>query len=144
MSDPRCEELAKRHCSELGMLAGERKLVVGERPAAQRLEVRRSEQLESIEQLGDGLVPVELEMPEAIEWHEPATLTLRENDSRAWNPVGFFAIDEMPDDVERAPRVVALIAPQPFVAVAGEKRAQRAGRSLEDGSALADTECRVR
>jgi hypothetical protein len=141
---PRREKLTKRHRAELGMRAGERELFVGELPAAERLEIPRTQQRKPVEQLGDRPLPVQLEMAEAIEGDERAILALREDDSRSRNPVGLFAVNEMSDDIERAPRPVAFVAPQPFVAVAGQKSPQCRGRSLEDRDTLVNAKRRLR
>ena len=141
---PRREQLSERDLAKIGMLAGERKLIIAQIPIAKRCDVLRAQRTKFIEQLLDGPAPIPLEMPEAIEGDKSPPGLSVENDARPLNPVGLLAIDEVTDDVESAPRFRAFVAAQPFVFVTSEQGMQRGRRSLENRDALRNVERGVR
>src|SRR5258706_11106858 len=55
-----------------------------------------------------------------------------EDNSRARNPVSFFAVNQMAENVIRAPRIRAFIAHRPPVRNASEQPVQSRGRSAQD------------
>src|SRR3954464_11252726 len=91
------------------MLALERELRVRERPALQRGEGVRPEPLELVEELGERLSLAVAELGEPVERLECPTPPLLDDDARARDPVGALTLDQVPHDVERAPRVGALV-----------------------------------
>ena len=59
-----------------------------------------------------------------------------EDDARPRNPVGLLAVNQVADDVERAPRLAAFVAEDEAVGQAAQERVERRRRPLEDGDAF--------
>src|SRR6266705_3335906 len=68
-------------------------------------------------------------MREGIDWLEGLRLAMFEDDSRARNPVSFFAVNQMPENVVRAPRIRAFIAHSPLGRKASQQRVKSRWRS---------------
>src|SRR5262249_55325233 len=95
------------------MLALERQLLVGELPRSHKVDVRRAQLREFGEQRFQGAPGVARLVAEAIVRLEATIGTLRQDDARPGNPVGFFPVHKMADDGERAEGVGTLGATGP-------------------------------
>src|SRR5262249_54119776 len=58
-------------------------------------------------------------------------------------PVGLLPVDEVADDVERAPRLRALVRTRPGLRQTREERPQDAGRALQDRRAVSKIEVQI-
>ncbi len=137
--DPRGEELAQRHGAKYRMGPGQSELRVRQSPAAKDLQVFGSELREFVEQRVQRAADVARPMTKpvvSIEW----TVFTRQDDARANHPVGFFAVDEVPDDVERAESVWPLASANPRIREAVEKRTHRRGCPAENSRRLFNVE----
>jgi len=54
-----------------------------------------------------------VDLCESVEVYKRLRFTVLEDGARAGNPIGPLAVDEVSDDVERAPRVLALVRLHP-------------------------------
>src|SRR5437870_6127630 len=71
-------------------------------------------------------------MTKSIVRLEPRRTALRQNDAGAWDPVGFLAVNQMPDDVERAECLGPLIGADPGVVEVLQERRQRRRRPSQN------------
>ena len=71
-------------------------------------------------------------MPKPIVRLKAQTLALREDDAGAWDPIGFFAVDQVTEDVERAEGLRPFGGADPGVVEAIEHRRERRGGALEE------------
>src|SRR5262245_57571539 len=103
VSHPGGEELLQGHLAELGMDSGQGELRRSERPASQRLEILTAPPRKQVEPTAERR-PV-AQVPKPIERYEAAVRTPVQDDAGARNPIGLLAVDEMADDIDRAPGV---------------------------------------
>ena len=75
---------------------------------------------------------VALSVPEPIVRRESLVSIIEENDSRARHPIGFFAVDEMADDIERAESFRPFSAAHPWLCNSVEHTSQSARRPLQN------------
>ena len=75
---------------------------------------------------------VALSVPEPIVRRESLVSIIGENDPRARHPVGFFAVDQMADDIERAESFRGFIAAHPWLCNSVEQSSQSARRPLQN------------
>src|ERR1700730_15402401 len=66
-----------------------------------------------------------------IEGLERASLAKLQNHLRARDPVGTFAVNQMADDVERAPGVFTFVSGRPCFRQVTQKRIETSGRATE-------------
>src|SRR5262249_11128409 len=97
------------------MLALERQLLIGELPRSQKVDVRRAQLRERGEQRFQGAPGVARLVAEAVVRLEATIGTLRQEDARPGNPVGFLSVDQMAHDVERAEGVGTFGAAGPAI-----------------------------
>ena len=138
--DPRGQQLPQRDRAELGVLALERELDLGQPPPGERGQVVRAQPSKLVEQLGERLSLTLAELGEAVVGREAPVRALREDELRARDPICALAVDEMTHDDVRTPRVRALGRVGPRRGERGQHRAQRARRALEDCSTLLEVE----
>ena len=98
----------------------------------QRAEVVLPQCRELVEQAGQRSLPRRLELREAIEFFKGLTVTALEDHSRARHPVGPLAVNQMPDDVEGAPRVGSFVCRDPVVRNAPQQCVEHAWRARQD------------
>ena len=75
----------------------------------QLAQVARAQRRELVEQAVERAALRQLELREAIELVEGARLAVLEDDPRPRHPVGLLAVNQVADDVERAPRLAAFV-----------------------------------
>jgi hypothetical protein len=85
-------------------------------PEPERLEsdqVCRAKLGEGVEELVERLAPRRFELREAVERGERASLTMREQDLSAGDPVGPFPVDQVAYYIEGAPALRTFRSPDP-------------------------------
>src|SRR6185312_8266080 len=88
-----------------------------------------------IEQLRQRLALTFSELGEAVERHERLCVAELEDHSQARHPIRALAVDQMADDVERRPCVLALVLRGPRLRQVAQQRIQcrRRARQQRDG-----------
>src|SRR5262245_19983208 len=114
------------------MFSFERKLAFGEAPITELRQVLAAKTRELIEEFLERLPLAIAELRETIKGDEPSVWPLCENDFRPWNPVSALAVNEMSDDVVRTPSVRTLVGDDPLSRNAGQHRAYRPRRSMQN------------
>ena len=89
---------------------------------------------ERCQQLGERLAPRGLELGEAIERCEGNVLTVCEEMVDARHPVGALALNQVPDDIERAPGVGAFGAEHPWLRQIPQQSVENFGSSGQYGN----------
>lgn len=130
--DPRGQQLPKRDGAELRVLPLERELLLGELPRAERVEVRRAQTRELVEQVGETLATAIPNVREAVEGLEASVSSASEDDPGTRNPVGALAVDQVPEVVEGAERIGTFVGHRPCVGEPREERVHSRGSALED------------
>ena len=82
--------------------------------------------------LGERLFFLHGQVGEPIEGLEPAVLALPADEARTRDPVGLLAVDQVADDVVRAPSLRALVRARPGLGQSGKESIQDAGSAPED------------
>ena len=100
--------LAESNSSELGMVARTIQIGSGETQRHETAKTVSSQFAEGIQQLGEALALRCLELSESIERGERYGFPMGEKMFRARHPIRAFSVNQMPDDVIRAPSVRAL------------------------------------
>jgi hypothetical protein len=67
----------------------------------------------------------------AIKGLERLSLAKLQHHPRPWHPISVFAINQMGDDIERAPRVFSFISQRPRLRQIPQKRIESSGRARE-------------
>ena len=111
--DPGREELAKGDEAEFRVAADKRQLGTGELPASNRGDVVATQRAKAVKKLGKGPAREPSELSETIERLEGTGLSMLENDASTGNPVSLFAVNEVADDIDRAPGVGPFIGCMP-------------------------------
>lgn len=123
------------------MLASERKVVIGKVPTCQRAEVLGAEQSKLLQEYRQRLASAFLSLGESVVRGETAIGALRTNDLCARDPIGALAVDEMTENLVRAPRVGALVRTCPLGAQIAEQCSQRWRRAREDRDRRWEGQC---
>ena len=105
--------LAERHPSELGMLARPFQIGRGQTQRRETAETVSPQVAEGVQQLGEALALRCVELSKSIERGERDGFPMGEKMLRTRHPIRTFPVNEMPDDVKRAPRVRTLCASHP-------------------------------
>src|SRR5262245_23089466 len=84
---------------------------------------------ELVEQALDRAALREFELRESIERLEGGAVAVLEDEPGARQPVGLFAVNEVAEDVERAPTLAALMPGDPAGGQPSQHRVERRGRA---------------
>jgi hypothetical protein len=118
------------------MLARQAQLPRAKTHGRELVEVPSPQSREALQALGERLLFLRGQVREPVERREPPIVALRHDQARARNPVGLLPVDEVADDVERAPALRALVRTRPGIRQTREERAQDRGCALEDRRAV--------
>src|SRR6266511_674129 len=132
VNDPGGQKLPQRHRAEAGVLSEQVELCVGQVPGLEHPEVLGTQACELIEQGIVGALRSPCAVTEPIIRLEAPVGTLRENDARPGHPIGFLAIDQMADVVERTEGIWPLCTARPGRTDLPQERAQRCGRAFQN------------
>jgi len=114
VNHPGRQELPQCDRAEARVFAGQIELGVGQAPGLEYPEALGPEAREFVEERIEGALGIPGPVAETIVRLEPPTGTLRENDAGAKHPIGFLAIDQVPDVVEGAERIGPFRASNPW------------------------------
>src|SRR5262245_31349812 len=109
VSDPTREQLAHRDAAEFRMRTTEQKLFGSQVHPGKRFEILFAQRFELAQQISDGLTFRPFKLCEAIEWLEGPRLSVLENHPCARHPVGLLSVNQVPEHIERRPRVRAFV-----------------------------------
>ena len=130
--DPRREQLPHGDAPESWVPSGHFHLSRTELEAVEGAQVLGAQRLECLQQLLERGLSRLVESAFPVEGRERRALVTGENDAGARYPVGVLAVNEMRDDVVRAPRVGTFVRLRPVRRQAIEQRAKRDGRPFQD------------
>jgi len=129
---PRCQELAQRDLSELGVQPDAVEVrFVGDQVAKAR-QVCGSQLAKVLEQGGERDVAVSLDVGESVEGFEGPASPISEDDRDAWDPVVQLRRDQVADDVARGPAAGRIGSAEPAVRQVAEKIRGEAGGALQE------------
>jgi len=121
----------ERDIPECRMDSSEIELRFVQLPSLELCEVFLAQLSELIEERDHCAPFVARVMPKAIVGLEGLVFRAGEDDSRSRHPVGFFAVDEMADYIERVECVPAFVAPSERVGKVAEQRVDCCGCSSQ-------------
>src|ERR1041384_354470 len=122
--DPRREELAERNLTKRGVNASSLQIpYVDQR--AKRLDIRSPYRREASQEIIERPAFETSESRLSIDGIENTIRAVLEDDPRPIDPVAFFDVGEVPDDLIRRPRVRPLVARRPVLGQIREDRPKR-------------------
>src|SRR5213593_3458630 len=139
---PGRQQLTQRDRAQRGVLARQVELRF-EMPGLQQFDVRGAKPLELTQQRFEGAAGVAGPMAKAIVWFEANARAAGQDHSRPGNPVGFLAVDQVSDVVERAERLRAFVPPRPRLGDALEERPESRGGSAKHVDCEVEAELHV-
>ncbi len=129
--DPRRQVLPQRHDAEVRMPSAARHVGVGQPERVEPGEALGSQSIERVEQFAERPALRRREHRLAIERRERHRVAMPQDVLDARHPVVALAVNQMADDVERAPGVRPLHGVRPGRRKVGEQAAQDSRRPLE-------------
>jgi hypothetical protein len=136
MSGPGGQELRQSDYSEAGMLAAPIEVYWAQIHGAEFGQILCAYANEFIQQLRERLALRFSVVSPTIEGLEGLSLTKLQDHLYAWEPIGTFAMNEMGNDVERAPGVFAFVAEGPSFGKIAEECVEGGGSAGEKGDGL--------
>src|SRR5688500_9248293 len=140
VSHPRRQQLAQRDAAERGVPAAAIEIRPGQSQRREIPQIGRAQLREFIEQVVEAASSRVAELRKAIELVELAALAAFEDHAGAGQPVGPLAVNEVADDVKRAPGGFAFGGGCPRRRQAAQQRIERSRRPLQNLHCLLDDE----
>src|SRR5260370_6162416 len=128
--DPGGEQLPQGHAAQTRVAPGESELLRAKVPRFELLQVGRPQSRELGEQGLRGASHVARPVAESIVRLEAEIGPAIENDASPRHPIGFLAVDEVPDDIERTERFGTFLASDPRLVETIEQRPEGGGRTV--------------
>ena len=129
--DPTRQQLPQRHTPQARVLPREVELPCGKPPGTEEIQIRSPQPSELGQERRQGPAGVARPVAETVVWLEAEIGSLRKDDAGPWDPVGFFPVDQMSDDIEGTEGVGTFRTSDPRLAEAVEQRAERVGHASE-------------
>ena len=131
---PCCEQLGKRDLAKCGMFSRARKIGRPQVQFGKLSQAVGTQGAKRVEEFCERLPPRSLKLRETIEGRERNVLTVCEQVTNSRDPVGALTLDQMSDDVERAPGIGSLGAGDPGIGKIPQKAVENIGRSAQHGN----------
>ena len=128
MGHPCRQVLTQRHHAELRVSAATRQVGLREAQRGQAIQALGPQPAERVEELAERKPFGRGEHRLAIECRKGDGVAMSEHVLDARHPVGALAVNQVPDDVERAPGAGALGCSDPGVGKTEQQRAENRGR----------------
>jgi putative YphP/YqiW family bacilliredoxin len=138
--NPGREQLAKRHRTQLRMPPAAIEIGTGEVERLKRVEIRLTQRGELVEEIGQRWSGGRRKLREPVERVEGARVAILQDDLHARHPVRLFPVNQVTDDVERAPGVAALVRRDPGRGQIAQQGVERSRGATQDIDGVLDGE----
>ena len=89
-----------------------------------------------VEQVDEGFSLNGLRVPFAVKRRERASFAKLQQRFHPWHPIGVFAVDQMANDIKRAPSVFTFVLKRPDFGQVSQKRIESSGSAGKKGNCV--------